>query len=51
LLNEVAALADAGLLRTTLTEKAGSINAFNLKRVHAQVESGRNIGKTVLAGF
>jgi zinc-binding alcohol dehydrogenase family protein len=51
LLNEVAALADAGLLRTTLTEEAGSINAFNLKRVHAQVESGRNIGKTVLAGF
>ncbi len=51
LLDEVAALVDAGLLRTTLTEDAGPINAFNLKRVHAQVESGRNIGKTVLSGF
>ncbi|AJA63767.1 MULTISPECIES: zinc-binding alcohol dehydrogenase family protein [Bradyrhizobium] len=51
LLNEVAALVDAGLLRTTLTEDAGLINAFNLKRVHAQVESGRSIGKTVLSGF
>jgi zinc-binding alcohol dehydrogenase family protein len=51
LLNEVAALVDAGLLRTTLTEEAGSINALNLKRVHAQVEGHRNIGKTVLSGF
>ena len=51
LLNEVAALVDAGLLRTTLTEEAGPINARNLKRVHSQVESHRNIGKTVLSGF
>jgi zinc-binding alcohol dehydrogenase family protein len=51
LLNEVAALVDAGLLRTTLTEDAGTINAINLKRVHAQVESGRSVGKTVLSGF
>jgi len=51
LLNEVSALVDAGLLRSTLTEEAGSINAANLKRVHALLESGRNIGKTVLSGF
>jgi zinc-binding alcohol dehydrogenase family protein len=51
LLNEVAALVDAGLLRTTLTEEAGPINALNLKRVHARVEGHRNIGKTVLSGF
>lgn len=51
LLNEVGALVDAGLLRTTLTEEAGPINAFNLKRVHAKVESGGSIGKTVLSGF
>lgn len=51
LLDEVAALVDAGLLRTTLTEDAGSINAVNLKRVHALVESHRNIGKTVLSTF
>jgi zinc-binding alcohol dehydrogenase family protein len=51
LLNEVADLADAGLLRTTLTEDAGTINALNLKRVHAAIEHGRSIGKTVLSGF
>jgi zinc-binding alcohol dehydrogenase family protein len=51
LLNEVSALVDAGLLRTTLTEESGPINALNLKRVHALVESGRSIGKTVLTGF
>jgi zinc-binding alcohol dehydrogenase family protein len=51
LLNEVAALVDARLLRTTLTEETGPINALNLKRVHALVESHRNIGKTVLSGF
>jgi zinc-binding alcohol dehydrogenase family protein len=51
LLNEVADLVDAGVLRTTLTQDAGIISAANLKRVHALVESGRSIGKTVLAGF
>lgn len=51
LLNEVADLVDAGVLRTTLTEEAGALNAANLKRVHALVESGRAIGKTVLSGF
>jgi zinc-binding alcohol dehydrogenase family protein len=51
LLDEVAELVDAGLLRTTLTEDSGTINALNLKRVHAAIESGRNIGKTVLSGF
>ncbi|WP_424628486.1 zinc-binding alcohol dehydrogenase family protein [Bradyrhizobium sp. SYSU BS000235] len=51
LLNEVAALVDAGLLRTTLTEDSGTINALNLKRVHAAIERGRSIGKTVLSGF
>lgn len=51
LLNEVADLADAGVLRTTLTEDAGVIDVTNLKRVHAQVESGKSIGKTVLSGF
>jgi zinc-binding alcohol dehydrogenase family protein len=51
LLNEVADLVDAGLLMTTLVETAGPINAANLKRVHALVESGRSYGKVVLAGF
>jgi NADPH:quinone reductase-like Zn-dependent oxidoreductase len=51
LLNEVADLVDAGVLRTTLAEDARVISAANLRRVHALVESGRAIGKTVLAGF
>jgi zinc-binding alcohol dehydrogenase family protein len=51
LLNEVADLVDAGLLTTTLVETAGPINAANLKRAHALVESGRSYGKVVLAGF
>jgi zinc-binding alcohol dehydrogenase family protein len=51
LLNEVADLVDAGLLTTTLTNDAGRINAANLKRAHALIESGRSYGKSVLSGF
>lgn len=29
----------------------GPINAANLKRAHALLESGRTLGKVVLAGF
>lgn len=51
LLNEVSDLLDARELRTTLTDDCGPINAANLRRVHALIESGRAIGKTVLSGF
>ena len=51
LLAEVAALVDSGRLRSTVTENFGTINAANLKRAHAHVESGKAIGKVVLAGF
>ncbi len=51
LLNEVARLVDQGRLRSTMTEQFGTINATNLKRAHELLESGRSIGKTVLAGF
>lgn len=51
LLAEVSRLVDAGVLRTTMTENAGRIDAEGLRRVHAKVEAGRSIGKTVLAGF
>lgn len=50
-LGEISLLVDAGVLRTTLTEQAGAITAANLRRVHAFIESGRGIGKTVLSGF
>lgn len=51
ILEEVSALVDAGILRTTFREDYGPINAANLKRAHAALESGRSIGKIVLSGF
>ena len=48
LLNAVAELVDAGAVRTTMTEHFGPLNAANLARAHARVESGRVIGKVVL---
>ena len=51
LLNRVAELVDAGTLRTTLGEHFGSINATNLRRAHALLESGTAKGKIVLEGF
>jgi zinc-binding alcohol dehydrogenase family protein len=51
LLTRVAELVDAGRLRTTLGEHFGAINAANLRRAHAFVESGRARGKVVLEGF
>ena len=51
LLTEVGGLMDAGRIRTTLQINLGQITAENMKRAHALVESGRTIGKIVLAGF
>ena len=51
LLQEVADLVDAGALRGTMREHYGAINAANLRRAHAQLESGSTIGKIVLEGF
>ncbi|AWJ83172.1 Zn-dependent oxidoreductase [Azospirillum sp. TSH58] len=51
LLSELSRLVDAGTVRTTLAETFGTINAANLTRAHALLESGRAKGKIVLAGF
>ena len=51
LLDEVARLVDAGILRTTVGEHFGVIDAANLKRAHALIESGKARGKIVLEGF
>ena len=51
LLNRVAELIDAGTLRTTVGEHFGAINASNLRRAHALLESGKAKGKIVLEGF
>ncbi|MBF0448094.1 MAG: zinc-binding alcohol dehydrogenase family protein [Magnetococcales bacterium] len=51
ILNEVSELLDSGRIRTTATETFGLINAKNLIRAHAILESGKAKGKIVLAGF
>src|SRR5262245_25267563 len=51
LLNEVSKLIDEGVLQSTLADNFGPINAQNLRRAHALIESGRAKGKIVLEGF
>lgn len=51
LLNRVADLVDQGYLQTTAGKNLGAVNAENLKRAHAELESGKAIGKIVLEGF
>ena len=49
LLNRVARMVEQGSLRTTLSEHFGAINAANMRRAHALLESGKAHGKIVLA--
>lgn len=51
ILERVAALIDAGQLRSTRTEALSPINAANLRVAHRRLESGTTIGKLVLAGW
>lgn len=51
LLGEVAGLVDAGRVFTTANATFGSINAANLIRAHALIETGKAVGKVVLEGF
>jgi zinc-binding alcohol dehydrogenase family protein len=51
LLAEVATLVDAGRIRTTAGANFGTINAANLLKAHAFIESGKAQGKVVLQGF
>ena len=51
LLDEVSALVDEGLIRTTLGQHLRRINGANLRHALAAIESGCSIGKIVLAGF
>ncbi len=50
-LERVAGMIDAGTLRTTVGEHFGTINAANLKKAHALLESQKARGKIVLEGF
>lgn len=51
LLQRVAGLIDSGVLKTTLGEHFGKIDAANLRRAHALLESNTAKGKIVLEGF
>jgi NADPH:quinone reductase len=49
LLTEVARLVDAGLLRTTMTQRLAPIGVESLREAHRLVESSAMIGKVVIA--
>lgn len=51
LLTTLAKLIDEKKIQTTLGEHYGAINAKNLKRAHAYLESQKAVGKIVLEGF
>ena len=51
LLNEISAMIDRGDIVTTAAMELTPINAANLKKAHAQIESGTTIGKVELSGW
>jgi len=51
ILARVAALVDAGELKSIQREALSPINAANLREAHRRLESGASIGKLVLAGW
>lgn len=51
ILTEVARLVDQKIIKTTVAENMGLINAVHLKKAHALLESGLARGKLVLSGF
>jgi len=48
ILNEIADLADRGLLKSTLKTELNGFSAENFKKAHEMQESGKTIGKTVI---
>lgn len=51
LLTRVANMVDQGKLKSTMANDFGTINAANLIKAHALLESGKSKGKIVLSGF
>jgi len=51
ILDRIAELTDSGVIKSTLAENYGPINAANLRRAHQLIESGAARGKIVLSGF
>lgn len=51
ILNRISELVEQDAVQSTLAENFGTINAANLRRAHALIESGHAPGKIVLEGF
>ena len=51
ILNRIAKLVDECMLISTLNKTLSPINAANLRKAHAQLETGSAIGKIVLSGW
>jgi len=51
LLNKTADLIENGIIKTTMTKSYGKLNAENLRKAHAQIESGTTIGKIILSVY
>jgi len=51
MLTSVASEVTRGSVRSTVTERYGTLNAERLRRAHSQLESGTTIGKIVLSGY
>ncbi len=51
LLKRIAEWVDGQQIQSTLTETLSPINATNLRKAHAKLESGRMIGKLALTGW
>jgi zinc-binding alcohol dehydrogenase family protein len=51
LLEQVAALVDQGLLKTTLQHVVGELSVDNLEKAHAQLLTATTVGKWALRGF
>ncbi|MCB5228117.1 zinc-binding alcohol dehydrogenase family protein [Alishewanella sp. 16-MA] len=51
ILTDLAKLIEQGQVKSTLQQQFGTINAANLRKAHALLESGKAMGKIVLAGF
>jgi alcohol dehydrogenase len=51
ILDATAGLVERGVVRTTLAQHGGKIDAANLRRAHKDLEQGHVTGKIVLEGF
>lgn len=49
LLNELSALVEQGIIKSTIQEQFSPINAENIRKAHALIEQGNTIGKVVVA--